>query len=71
MNVLTEPEIDYLTSQRLGRLATVGPNGHPHVVPVGFRYNGELDTIDIGGRDFAKRKKPRLSQRPLGGLRGG
>jgi len=47
----------YLSGQRLGRLATVGPNGQPHVVPVGFRYNAEHDTIDIGGHDFAKRKK--------------
>jgi PPOX class F420-dependent enzyme/OxyR family protein len=50
-------EIDYLKGQRLGRLATVGPDGQPHVVPVAFRYNPALDTIDIGGHDFAKRKK--------------
>src|SRR6516165_7056912 len=55
----TAEEIAYLQSQRLGRLATVGPDGQPHVVPVGFRYNAELDTIDIGGHDFAKRKKYR------------
>ena len=35
----------------LGRLATVSADGTPHVVPVGWRYNPELDTIDIGGRD--------------------
>jgi pyridoxamine 5'-phosphate oxidase family protein len=59
MSRFTQAEIDYLQSQRLGRLATAGPDGHPHVVPVGFRYNPELDTIDIGGHDFAKRKKYR------------
>jgi pyridoxamine 5'-phosphate oxidase family protein len=59
----TPEEIAYLQSQRLGRLATVGPDGQPHVVPVGFRYNAELDTIDIGGHDFAKRKKYRDVQR--------
>ena len=59
----TPAEITYLQSQRLGRLATVGPDGQPHVVPVGFRYNPELDTIDIGGHDFAKRKKYRDVQR--------
>ncbi len=53
MSVFTHPEIDYLTSQRLGRLATVGPDGRPHVVPVGFRYNAELDAIDIGTRPLA------------------
>jgi pyridoxamine 5'-phosphate oxidase family protein len=59
----TPAEIAYLQSQHLGRLATVGPDGQPHVVPVGFRYNPELDTIDIGGHDFAKRKKYRDVQR--------
>ena len=58
-SVFTPAEIDYLQSQRLGRLATVGADGQPHVVPVGFRYNPDLDTIDIGGHDFAKRKKYR------------
>ncbi len=57
MSVFTPAEIAYLQSQRLGRLATVGPNGQPHVVPVGFRYNPDQDTIDVGGHDFAKRKK--------------
>lgn len=63
MSVFSAAEVSYLQSQRLGRLATVGPDGQPHVVPVGFRYNPELDTIDIGGHDFAKRKKFRDVQR--------
>lgn len=29
----------------------MAPDGTPHVVPVGWRYNRALDTIDIGGRD--------------------
>jgi len=57
MSAFTPAEISYLQSQRLGRIATVGSDGQPHVVPVGFRYNPEHDTIDIGGHDFAKRKK--------------
>jgi pyridoxamine 5'-phosphate oxidase family protein len=63
MSNFTAAEIAYLQSQRLGRLATADPDGQPHVVPVGFRYNPELDTIDIGGHDFAKRKKYRDVQR--------
>jgi pyridoxamine 5'-phosphate oxidase family protein len=59
MSHFTAAEIEYLRSQRLGRIATVGPDGQPHVVPVGFRYNPEYDSIDIGGHDFAKRKKYR------------
>lgn len=29
----------------------------PHVVPLGWRYNPELDAIDISGRDFARTRK--------------
>jgi pyridoxamine 5'-phosphate oxidase family protein len=57
MSVFSDAEIDYLGSQRLGRLATVGQDGMPHVVPVAFRYNPNADSIDVGGHDFAKRKK--------------
>jgi pyridoxamine 5'-phosphate oxidase family protein len=56
-SVFTPAEIAYLQSQRLGRPATVGADGQPHVVPVSFRYNPASDTIDIGGHDFAKWKK--------------
>ncbi len=63
MSVFSEAEIAYLNSQRLGRLATVGPNGQPHVVPVSFRYNPEMDTVDIGGHGFVQRKKYRDVQR--------
>ncbi|MFI5273299.1 MAG: PPOX class F420-dependent oxidoreductase [Ktedonobacterales bacterium] len=63
MSSFTPDEIAYLQSQRLGRLATVGPDGQPHVVPVGFRYNPDLDAIDIGGHGFATRKKYRDVQR--------
>lgn len=59
MSDFTPSEINYLQNQRLGRLATVGPDGQPHVVPVAFRFNPDLDTIDIGGHGFAKRKKYR------------
>ncbi len=57
MSIFTPAEIAYLRSQMLGRLATVGPGKQPHVVPVAFRYNPALDTLDIGGHDFAARKK--------------
>ena len=63
MSVFEDEEIEYLKSQLLGRLATVGPDGQPHVVAVSFCYNAQLDTIDIGGHDFARRKKYRDVQR--------
>jgi pyridoxamine 5'-phosphate oxidase family protein len=49
--------------RRLARIATVGADGMPHVVPVGFTYNSDEDTIDIGGIDNAKTKKYRDVQR--------
>ena len=39
MSVFTGKELEYLAEQRLGRIATVGPDGQPHVVPTSFRYN--------------------------------
>ncbi len=59
MSAFTPGEITYLQSQFLGRLATVGADNQPHVVPVTFRYNPDLDTIDIGGQMVARRKKYR------------
>jgi pyridoxamine 5'-phosphate oxidase family protein len=50
-------EIAYLESQQLGRLATVNAAGDPHVVPVSYRYNVQLDTIDIGGYRNGTTKK--------------
>ena len=65
MSVFTSNEIAYLQGQRLARLATAGPDGQPHVVPLSFRYNPETDTIDVGGHDFAQRKKYRdVQQNP-------
>ena len=63
MSNFTPAEIEYLQGQRLGRLATVNEKGDPHVVPVGFRYNPELDTIDIGGHNIAPTKKYREAVR--------
>ena len=57
MSAFTEKEIEYLWDQRLGRLATVDAARVPHVVPVGFRYNAGLDTIDIGGHNLSRTKK--------------
>jgi pyridoxamine 5'-phosphate oxidase family protein len=62
MSRFTPEEIEYLQSQRLGRLATTNGKGDLHVVPVAFRYNPETDTIDIGGHNFATSKKYREAQ---------
>jgi pyridoxamine 5'-phosphate oxidase family protein len=86
MSLFTDEEIAYLQSQRLGRLATANTHGELHVTPVGFAYNTELDTIDIGGsrEGFGASRKYRDAQAigraafvvddvlpgPAGGMRG-
>jgi pyridoxamine 5'-phosphate oxidase family protein len=58
MSAFRDPELRYLTGGRqLGRIATVGGDGTPHVVPVGWIYNAASDTIDIGGHELDRTKK--------------
>ncbi|MGC8514414.1 MAG: PPOX class F420-dependent oxidoreductase [Acidimicrobiales bacterium] len=57
MSVFSEAELANLAGRRLGRLTTIDPQGRPHVVPLGWSYNQSLDTIDVGGRDFARTRK--------------
>ncbi|TCO53134.1 PPOX class F420-dependent oxidoreductase [Actinocrispum wychmicini] len=49
MSVFTEAEIEYLRSQLLARLATVGVDGRPGVKPVGFLVDFATDEFVIGG----------------------
>ncbi len=63
MSVFTDSEIDYLAGQRLGRIATVGADGQPHVVPTSFRYNPDHDSIDVGGLRMSTTKKLRDIER--------
>jgi pyridoxamine 5'-phosphate oxidase family protein len=58
MSAFTDEELAYLRgTRRLARLATVGADGTPHVVPVGWSLNAELDAIEVGGHGFAATKK--------------
>jgi pyridoxamine 5'-phosphate oxidase family protein len=63
MSVFTDQELEYLAGQRLGRIATVGPDGQPHVVPTSFRHNPDADAIDVGGMRMSQTKKLRDVQR--------
>jgi pyridoxamine 5'-phosphate oxidase family protein len=63
MSVFTEAELDYLRSGGLARIATVGPDGQPHVVPVTFRFNEDEDAVDVGGITFGETKKWRDAKR--------
>jgi len=58
LSVFTEAELRYLAGGRqLGRLATVGADGTPHVVPVAWIYNAARDTLDVGGHGLEESKK--------------
>jgi pyridoxamine 5'-phosphate oxidase family protein len=64
MGVFTEAELRYLAGgQQLGRIATVGADGTPHAVPVGWIYNAARETIDIGGHELERTKKFRDVER--------
>ena len=56
---LSETHIRFLPSSHrpLGRVATVGRDGTPHVVPSGWTYNATLSTIDVTGRSVQTTKK--------------
>ena len=59
MSVFTEGELAFLKSKRIGRVATVNKQGDLHVVPLRFKYNVELDVVDLVGSDVGGTKKYR------------
>ena len=62
MTQFSERQLGYLLGgdrRRLARLATVGSDGTPHVVPVGFAYNAKQGAIDIRGHGLERTKKYR------------
>jgi pyridoxamine 5'-phosphate oxidase family protein len=57
-SVFTDAELGYLRGERLlGRIATVGTDGMPHIAPVGWRLDEDDTAIVVSGRDFAATKK--------------
>ncbi len=66
MSYFTEKETEYLRGQRLGRLATVGSDGSPHVVPVGFRLDPDGHAIEVGGHGLSASKKWHICRRTRG-----
>ena len=58
MNPLTETERAYLQEgHKLARLATVGADGTPHVVPVGGWVDPIFGVIEVRGHNLAATKK--------------
>jgi len=65
MSAFTDAELAYLRDVHpMARLATVGRDGTPHVMPIGmYHVNERTDAIDTSGRDLATTKKWRDVQR--------
>lgn len=59
--MFSDSETDFLTTEDapLGRLATIDPDGMPHVVPVGWSFDPQSGTVAIGGHDFDSTRKYR------------
>jgi pyridoxamine 5'-phosphate oxidase family protein len=55
--MFTNGELEYLQANRLGRLSTVGPDGQPHAVAVGYHYDPDTNTIQIGSREDSSATK--------------
>jgi pyridoxamine 5'-phosphate oxidase family protein len=53
----SESEVTYLAENFIGRLATSSPTGQPHVVPVGYKFDGR--TISFGGTNLTSSLKYR------------
>lgn len=56
--MLSKPEVEYLKTQRLARIATVSKIGQPDVVPVGIEYDGKYFWVGSHSQDiFFKTRK--------------
>lgn len=60
MSAFTDNELAFLhDGPKLARLATVDAAGDPHVVPTGWSYSPDHDSIDIGGMALESTQKYR------------
>jgi pyridoxamine 5'-phosphate oxidase family protein len=53
----TDAQVTYLKSQRLGRLATVRPDGTLQNNPVGYRFDEATGTFEISGFNMGYSRK--------------
>ena len=57
------PEIEFLKSQRLARIATVSKEGQPEVVPVAFEFDGRYFYVGSHSQDIFLRTRKYKSVR--------
>ena len=72
--VFTDPELEFLSSQRIARLATVGPTGWPHVVAVMYSLDAagafEFDVDGVKLRNLRAEPRAALVVDAMGPKRG-
>lgn len=72
--IFTPSELEFLQSQRIGRLATVGPSGWPHVVPVMFALDDsgalEFDVDGVKLRNLSNEPRAAMTIDAMGPKRG-
>ena len=71
---LSPAELEFLRQERIGRLATVGPTGFPHVMPVRYKVGDdgslEFDADGIKLRNLSKEPRAALVVDAMGPRRG-
>jgi nitroimidazol reductase NimA-like FMN-containing flavoprotein (pyridoxamine 5'-phosphate oxidase superfamily) len=72
--LFTPSELEFLKSQRIARLATVGPSGWPHVVPVMYALSEdgtfEFDVDGVKLRNLTSEPRAALTVDAMGPKRG-
>jgi pyridoxamine 5'-phosphate oxidase family protein len=72
--VFTPAELEFLRSQRIARLATVGPSGWPHVVPVMYSLDEsgafEFDVDGVKLRNLTSEPRAAMTIDAMGPKRG-
>jgi pyridoxamine 5'-phosphate oxidase family protein len=72
--LFTPSELEFLKSQRIARLATVGPSGWPHVVPVMYALTEhaafEFDVDGVKLRNLTSEPRAALTVDAMGPKRG-
>ena len=67
MSPFTPAELAYLQGERrLARLATVGPDGTPHITPVGmWSLDPDRGVVEVTGHDFAATRSSAMLPAPV------
>jgi pyridoxamine 5'-phosphate oxidase family protein len=72
--IFTPAELEFLRSQRIARLATVGPSGWPHVVPVMYTLDEsgafEFDVDGVKLRNLTSEPRAAMTIDAMGPKRG-